>query len=208
MDIEKIKDIIKHRTPKPIDIKKNYSVLIPIIENNNRLEIIYELRSKNLNNQPGEISFPGGEVEDNENFKGAAIRETAEELNIKEENINIIGELDYLVSYANITIHCFLGTISGLNVDNIVPNHDEVDHIFTVPLDFFMENEPDIYYLDLQTVLNDEFPYNLIPNGKKYNWRRGKHSVMFYYYKDYIIWGFTARMTKNFIDIIKGPKIT
>ena len=205
MDIEKIRKIVNNRIPRPIDIKRNYSVLIPIIESNNRLGIIYELRSKNLNNQPGEISFPGGEVEDNETFQEAAIRETMEELNIKRDNISIIGELDYLVSYANITIHCFLGTISGINVDNIVPNHDEVDHIFTVPLDFFLNNEPDIYYLDLKTVLNDEFPYNLIPKGRDYNWRSGKHSVMFYHYKDYVIWGFTARMTKNFIDIIKGP---
>lgn len=207
MDIEKIREIIKDRIPKPIDIKRNYSVLIPIIENNNRLEIIYELRSKNLDTQPGEISFPGGEVEDNETFKEAAIRETVEELNIQEDNISIMGELDYLVSYANITIHCFLGTISGLIVDNIVPNPNEVDHIFTVPLDFFLEKEPDTYYLDLQTVLNDEFPYNLIPNGRDYNWRRGKYPVMFYHYNDYIIWGFTARMTKQFIDIIKGPSL-
>ncbi len=207
MYIEKIREIIKDRIPKPIDIKRNYSVLIPIIENNNRLEIIYELRSKNLDTQPGEISFPGGEVEDNETFKEAAIRETVEELNIQEDNISIMGELDYLVSYANITIHCFLGTISGLIVDNIVPNPNEVDHIFTVPLDFFLEKEPDTYYLDLQTVLNDEFPYNLIPNGRDYNWRRGKYPVMFYHYNDYIIWGFTARMTKQFIDIIKGPSL-
>jgi 8-oxo-dGTP pyrophosphatase MutT (NUDIX family) len=204
MDIERISEIIRDRTPMPIDIKKNYSVLIPIIEKDNRMEIIYELRSKNLNNQPGEISFPGGKVEDEETFVEAAIRETMEELNIKRKNINIIGELDYLVSYANMTIHCFLGTISGLNVDNIVPNVSEVDHIFTVPLDFFLENEPDIYYLDLETVLNDEFPYNLIPEGRDYNWRRGRYSVMFYHYNNYIIWGFTARMTKQFIDIIKG----
>lgn len=208
MDIEKIRDMVKNRTPKPIDIKRRYSVLIPIVENNNRLEILFELRSKDLVTQPGEISFPGGEVEDDETFEEAAIRETMEELNIKEENISIIGELDYLVSYANITIHCFLGTISGINVDKIVPSPNEVDHIFTVPLDFFFNNEPDTYYLDLKTVLNDEFPYNLIPKGKDYNWRNGKHSVMFYSYKDYIIWGFTARMTKNLIDIIKEPKIS
>lgn len=203
MDIEKIRELIKDRIPRPIDIKRNYSVLIPIIKNNNRLEIIYELRSKNLDSQPGEISFPGGEVEEHETFEEAAIRETMEELNIEKENIDIIGELDYLVSYANITIHCYLGTISGVNVDKIVPNSAEVDHIFTVPLNFFLENQPDIYYLDLKTVLNDEFPYNLIPNGRDYNWRSGKHSVMFYNYKDYTIWGFTARMTKQFVDIIK-----
>lgn len=203
MDIERIIEKIKDRTPKPMDIKREYAVLIPIIEREGGLEIIYELRSKNLDTQPGEISFPGGEVEFNESYREAAIRETVEELNIKEENITIIGELDYLVSYANMTIHCFLGTISGVNVDKIGPNPDEVDHVFTVPLEFFLENKPDIYYLDLETVLKDEFPYNLIPNGRNYNWRSGKHSVMFYHYKDYIIWGFTAKMTKQLIDVIK-----
>ena len=206
MDIERITEKIKNRTPKPMDVKREYAVLLPIVERDGRLEIIYELRSKNLDTQPGEISFPGGEVELHESYEEAAIRETIEELNIKEENISIIGELDYLVSYANITIRCFLGTISGVNVDKIAPNSSEVDHIFTVPLDFFLENEPDIYYLDLQTVLNDEFPYNLIPNGRDYNWRSGKHSVMFYNYNDYIIWGFTAKMTKQFVEIIRGPK--
>lgn len=205
MYIDKIRDKLSKKTPGPMDIKRRYSVLIPIIENNNRLEIIYELRSKHVN-QPGEISFPGGEVEGKETYKEAAIRETMEELNIQKENIEIIGELDYLVSYANITIHCFVGIISGLNVDKIVPNKAEVDHIFTVPLDFFLGNEPDIYYLDLKTVLNDQFPYNLIPNGKNYNWSVGKHTVMFYHYNDYIIWGFTAKMTKHFIDVIKDLK--
>lgn len=203
MNIERIRKLIKDRTPKPIDINREYSVLIPIIEKNNRLEIIFQLRSNNLNSQPGEISFPGGEVEEKESFKEAAIRETMEELNIGEENINVIGELDYLVSYGNIIIRCFIGTISGIDVEDIVPNPDEVDHIFTVPLNFFLENEPDIYYLDVKTLLNDEFPYNLIPKGREYNWRKGKHTVMFYQFKDYVIWGFTARMIKGLIDILK-----
>mgnify|MGYP003754676329 CR=1 FL=1 len=206
MDIERIREKIKNRNPKPMDIKKRYSVLIPIVKNNNRLEIIYEVRAKDLETQPGEISFPGGEVEAGESFEEAAIRETIEELNIHKENIEILGELDYLISYAGLTIHCFVATISGVNVDKIKPNPDEVDHLFTVPLNFFLENEPDVYYLDLKTVLNDEFPYNLIPNGRDYNWRVGKHSVMFYHYKDYIIWGFTARMTKELIDTIKDLK--
>lgn len=203
MNIERIRKLIKDRTPKPIDINREYSVLIPIIEKNNRLEIIFQLRSNNLNSQPGEISFPGGEVEEKESFKEAAIRETMEELNIEEENINVIGELDYLVSYGNIMIRCFIGTISGIDVEDIVPNPDEVDHIFIVPLNFFLENEPDIYYLDVKTLLNDEFPYNLIPKGREYNWRKGKHTVMFYQFKDYVIWGFTARMIKSLIDILK-----
>lgn len=205
MKIEHIIGKFKNRIPNPIEIKKEYSVLIPLVKNNENWEIIYELRSQKIT-QPGEISFPGGRVENHETYKQAAIRETIEELNIGETNIEIIGELDYLVSYENIRINCFLGIISGIDVDSINPNKDEVDHIFTVPLDFFLETEPDNYYLSVRTVLNEEFPYNLIPNGKDYSWRDGKKSVQFYHYKDYIIWGYTAKMTKQFIDIIKGPK--
>ena len=205
MDIENIIDRFKDRVPRPMDVKREYSVLIPLVRNKGQWEIIYELRSKDLTKQPGEISFPGGAVEDDETYKEAAIRETVEELNIKEENIEIIGELDYLVSYANMTIHCFLARISGVNVDKIEPNIDEVDHIFTVPLEFFLTTEPDLYYLDLRTELNDEFPYNLIPKGRDYNFSNGRHSVYFYHYEDYIIWGYTAKMTKQLIDIIKVP---
>ncbi|MFA5577441.1 MAG: CoA pyrophosphatase [Tissierellaceae bacterium] len=203
MDIEHIIEKLKDRTPKPLDIRNRYSVLIPIINNKGRLEIIFELRSKDLTQQPGEISFPGGEVEGMESYRDAAIRETMEELNIGRENIEIIGELDYLVSHAGITIHCFVGTIEKIDIGEIEPSKDEVDHIFTVPLDFFLNTEPDKYQLELETVLNEEFPYNLIPNGKDYNWRSGKNIVMFYHYGGYIIWGFTAKMMNNFAHTIR-----
>lgn len=204
MDINKLISKVSMRIPKPMDAESKYAVLIPLIENNGKWEVIFELRSKDMKSQPGEVSFPGGRVEGDETFEETAIRETLEELLIERDAIEIIGELDYLVSYANFTIHCFLGLISGLNLDNISPNKDEVDHLFTVPLDYFLGNEPEKYVLDLQTIENEEFPYSLIPNGKNYNFKRGKHSVLFYKYKDYIIWGFTAKMTKHLVDIIKG----
>ncbi len=201
MDLSKIIEKLKDNVASPMDIRKEYAVLIPLIENNGALEVIYELRSK-LIPQPGEISFPGGELEEGEAYSEAAVRETMEELNLKRENIDLIGELNYLISYAGIAIRCFVAYIKGVKLEDIKPNKDEVDHIFSVPLDFLLTNEPDKYYLDLETIINEEFPYNLIPNGKGYNWKVGRHTVMFYFYKDYIIWGFTARMTKEFINKI------
>ena len=203
LDIDILKNKLKDRVPEPMDIEGKYSVLIPLIENKGQWEIIYEVRSMKLRSQPGEISFPGGKVEDGESFKDAAIRETMEELNLSPENIEIMGELDYLVSYSNFRIHCFLGRLKGIALDDIVANNDEVDHIFTVPLEYFLNNKPERYALDLQTVDNDEFPYSLVPNGKDYKWRIGKHSVLFYKYGKYIIWGFTAKMTSHLIDIMK-----
>ena len=207
MDLDYIIDKVNSRTLKPMDVEHRYSVLVPMIKKEQGWELIYEVRAKTLKRQPGEISFPGGQVEKGESYEQAAIRETMEELNINQNNIHLIGELDYFVSYYNSTIHSFLATIDGINVDKIKPNRSEVDHIFTVPMNFFLENEPKVYYVDLHTSITRDFPYNLIPNGEDYNWQIGKYPVYFYRYDDYIIWGYTAKMTKHFIDIIKPLKL-
>lgn len=202
VDINKLALEIQNRTPKPMDVKGKFAVLIPLINRNDRWEILYELRSNNIA-QPGEVSFPGGKVEEGESFKQAAVRETMEELGIDRENINLIGELDFLVSYANFTIHCFLGMIMNIEFEEIKPNPDEVAEIFTVPLCFFTENDPLIHDLPLRTENSESFPYHLIPNGRDYNFRVGKHRVLFYEYEDYTIWGYTARMTKQLADIAR-----
>lgn len=53
-------------------------------------------------------------------------------------------------------------------------------------------------------MIREKFPYEKIPGGKNYDWKQGKYSVYFYEYQEYIIWGMTAKITKNFIDIIKS----
>jgi len=203
IDINNVIDRIKGRVPHPLDVNMEYSVVLPLINIEGSWELIYEVRSNELERQPGEISFPGGKVEEGESYKEAAIRETVEELNIEKDSIKIIGELDYLVTRDNTVIHAFAAIIENVHIEDINPNKDEVNHIFTVPIDFFINNEPKLYYIDLQPVINDDFPYNLIPDGKSYKWRMGKHSVHFYEYRGYVIWGYTAKITKNFIDIIK-----
>lgn len=203
LDINEIRGKIENRTPRVLDIIGEYAVLLPLIQIDEEWYVIFELRSMNLNTQPGEISFPGGKLEEGESFKEAAIRETLEELRIEKNNIKVLGELDYLVSPSNISIHCFLGIISGVNVDKLNPNPEEVDHIFTVPLKYFLETDPKVYILNLETKFNAEFPYNLIPRGRDYNFREVVNEVCFYEYNDYIIWGYTAKMIRNFIKILK-----
>ncbi len=204
--LEKVRSRIEKRKGNPLGIKRNYSVLLPLLYVDKELHILYEVRSMDLNTQPGEISFPGGNVEKKESYKDAAIRETCEELNIEPKNINILGELDYIPSPYNFILHVYCGILEGVKKDEITPNSQEVNHIFSVPLEYFLNNAPKCHYVDLETVIKDDFPYHLIQNGKDYNWRKGKYPVYFYLYNDYVIWGMTARITKNFIDIIKGEK--
>ncbi|MDX9917233.1 MAG: CoA pyrophosphatase [Gudongella sp.] len=202
MDINKLAMTVQNKVPKPMDIRGEFAVLIPLIDIGGKWEIIYEVRSNNIA-QPGEVSFPGGGVEEGESFKQAAIRETMEELRIERRNINLIGELDFLVSHAGFTIHCFLGIIMNIDFPKINPNPDEVDHLFTVPIDFLIENEPLEHELLMKTEESESFPYHLIPNGKDYNFRVGRHKVLFYEYDGHTIWGFTARMTRQLIELIK-----
>ncbi|WP_243414739.1 NUDIX hydrolase [Sporosalibacterium faouarense] len=204
MDLNTIKNKIEGRNAKPLNVVKKYSVILPLVIVDGELHILYEVRSKNLNTQPGEISFPGGKVEEGENYKEAAIRETCEELNICKDDIKVLGELDYIVSPYNFKLHIYCGIIDNVDVNDIRCNKDEVDHIFTVPLNYFLRNNPMEYNIELETVIGEDFPYHLIQNGKEYNWRKGLYPVFFYEYNNYVIWGMTARFTKNFIDILNG----
>ena len=207
LDMDNLIYKLKKRKAEPIGILNKYATLIPLIKIDNRWEIIFELRANTLKSQPGEISLPGGGLEKGESFKDAALRETVEELGIGYENLKYIGKLNYLISYGNVMIHCFLGLIDGIDIDDIKPNPDEVDHIFTVPIDFFMENPPKEYFLNIKLEDNEDFPYHLIPNGMNYPWKTGRHSILFYEYGEYIIWGYTAKMIKDFIKVIKELEI-
>lgn len=203
LDLGLITEKLRQRVPRPLEKMAKCAVLIPLIENQGQWEVIYELRAMDMKTQPGEVSFPGGGLEPKETFMKAAIRETVEELNIKEDNIEVLGELDYIISPAHMEIRCFLGRIMGIDVDKIKPNPKEVDHIFTVPLDFILNTEPKGYVLESHPRYNEEFPYNLIPGGKDYKFRQAKRTIYFYQYKDYTIWGFTASMTKHLGEMIK-----
>lgn len=204
LDLEIIKTKIKNQKSMPLEVMSKFAVIVPLIKVGKEIMVLFELRAKDLKTQPGEVSFPGGRLEENETFKEAAIRETVEELNIDKENIEIINELDYLITYSNMEIHSYLGYISGVDLDNLVPNKGEVDHLFTVPLKFFLESEPNGYYLDLEMKYNKEFPYNLIPNGKEYNFNKPRRTIYFYEYENYIIWGYTASLMKRFIEKLKS----
>ena len=126
--------------------------------------------------------------------------ETMEELNISNDSINIIGAMDYFVTPYNSIIYTYVGQLKEI-VDN--PNKDEVDHVFYVPLSFFMENHPEEYEMQLVPEFMEDFPFHLIQGGKNYKFKKRSQIQYFYKYKDYVIWGFTALIIKRFIEIMK-----
>ncbi|TCO68294.1 NUDIX hydrolase [Marinisporobacter balticus] len=202
MDLNSIQTKIKNRKAIPEGKYTCFSVLVPIVKVKDQLQLLFEVRSEDLKTQPNEICFPGGKLEKNESTKQCAIRETCEELNISPDHIEIMGPLDFLVLPYNLILYPFLGTISGMNTSDILFNRDEVSNIFTVPIDFFIKNKPTKYYIDLNASMPNNFPFSMIPSGKSYHWRTGEYPVLFYQYKNYVIWGLTARIIKNFVNIM------
>ena len=186
---------------------KRVSVLIPIIKKDNSYEILFEVRAKTLRSQPNEIAFPGGKIEKGEDPQTACIRETCEEIGITQDDIEIISPLDLYLNHSNLIIHPFLGIIkeSALKNDikNLLINKDEVDHVFSVPITYLLDSSPEEFENEVEVKVNENFPYSKIPNKENYKFAVGKYSTLFYEYKNYIIWGITAKILENFLNFIK-----
>ena len=179
------------------------AVVVPMIKVDNEIHLLFEIRALSLNNQPGEICFPGGKIEKNENALNCAIRETSEELNIPQNNIKIISKLACLVTPFNMTIYSFCGILDNIKFDSIKFNKHEVASIFSVPINELLNQQPLLSNITISLNPPTDFPFHLIPKGEAYNWKVGKCPVYFYKYKDYIIWGITAKILKNFLDTLK-----
>lgn len=195
-----IEEILKDRRIAPMGRYSENAVTILLEGAVGEEFIIFEKRSHRLKKQPGDICLPGGRMEPNESAAEAAKREVIEELNVKEMDLNYIGALDYFISPYRTIIYPF---VARLNTCEIKVNKGEVERIIKVPLKFFIESEPMLYELEHGPYLKDDFPYELIEGGKNYKFSRGKQAEYFYVYGNDVIWGFTARIIKEFVDVIK-----
>ncbi|WP_019153442.1 NUDIX hydrolase [Robertmurraya massiliosenegalensis] len=204
MDKHKLNDIFQDRKPGILgrDKYSNYAVLLPIIEKNNELHVLFEVRSYEMRRQPGEICFPGGRVDPSDpSERHTAIRETSEELGIEETSIEKVFPLDFVVNPFGSTIYPFVGFLKDATPFSI--NKAEVAEIFTVPLSFLQKVEPDIYHIHFKPVPEESFPYEKIVGGEKYKWQIRGMEEHFYYFEDKVIWGLTARILSHFLTLIR-----
>jgi peroxisomal coenzyme A diphosphatase NUDT7 len=204
MQIKQISETLLGRKASILGHEKflKFAVLLPLVELNNEVHILFEVRSLTLRRQPGEICFPGGKIELGEDPKTAAVRETAEELGLTETDIKDVFPLDYMVSAFGTMIYPFAGTIA--NPEKISPNAAEVGEVFTVPLSFFKKNQPDSYKINFQVEPEDGFPFDLIIGGENYNWQTRTMDEHFYNYNGKVIWGLTAKVLTHFIELLES----
>tara|TARA_B100001057_G_scaffold63627_1_gene57205 strand:- start:136 stop:714 length:579 start_codon:yes stop_codon:yes gene_type:complete len=169
----------------PVEELRKAAVLIAITDSDDP-ELIYTLRSNKVGSHGGEVSFPGGmyEVED-ESLETTALRESKEETGLDITKVDILGPIDTVVSRFNISVTPYVGIVpNNIELNN---NSDEIEACFKVPLSFLLQDKRH---------RNDEINRN--------------GDIFFmpaYEYDSYIIWGLTAMMTVDFLNIALDAKI-
>lgn len=180
------------------------AVMLPLLpQPDGGWAVLFEVRAYNLEQQPGEICFPGGHVDEADASEAeTAVRETCEELQVPRSSIEVLGELDVMLTPFQIILYPFAGILR--RPEAIRPNPKEVAGIFTVPLQELLQATPEYYEMTVRVHPPENFPLHKIPNGPNYRWRTGVLPELFYEFNGYVIWGMTARVLNNFLQIIRG----
>lgn len=198
---KRLEKLSQHKTTLiGINECKKSAVCIPLIDTGKGYEILFEVRSAKIVSQPGDICLPGGMLEPGETPKEAAVRETMEELLISEEQIQMLGLMDVHHTGMGLMLYPFAVILKEYHGTF---SEDEVDEVFTVPLEFFLNTEPEVYRTEAQVVPEENFPYDLIHGGRNYVWRKRRENICFYRYGNRTIWGLTARIMRSFVEIYR-----
>lgn len=222
MNIDQLSKIIEAMPYNEIIIQdsgaKESAVLLPLIEIEDKLYILFEKRSAFVS-QPGEICFPGGRVEKSDaSYAQSAIRETREELGFDEEDIHLLGKLGILISHNRNAIHCFVGFIHWQEVYYKRYNKDEVEEILLVDMDTLLSTKPNVYKVRVKALAYEDdehgnkteiFPAKELGMPTKYHdeWDMGYRNIVSYDLGNTKIWGITGFLLRHFLDLIKDKKL-
>ncbi|TGE33641.1 CoA pyrophosphatase [Desulfosporosinus sp. Sb-LF] len=193
----------------------NAAVLVLLILVNEEYHFVFQKRAATIR-QAGEICFPGGKFDPDKDtdFRETAIRETTEELGVAAEKISIIGTLDTVIANMGATVDAFLGLIDIESLDDLQISPDEVERVFTIPVSYFEDTEPEIYKVNIivhPSYINQTgeevviFPAKELGLPERYTepWGNITSNVFVYRVEEVTIWGITARLIRDVIAKIK-----
>jgi len=157
------------------------AVLVPLFKKAEDCHLLFTKRSDQVKYHKGEISFPGGMVdEEDSELINTALREAHEEIGLKESDVQIIGVLDDIVTVTEFIVTPIVGLFPypyPFKVSEV-----EIAELIEVPLSFLLRK--------------DCFSEREI-------FRRDQREIVYaYQYGEHVIWGATARILKQFLELI------
>ena len=160
------------------------AVLVPLVRHNGEWRLVFTRRSEDLSNHAGEISFPGGRIDDGESPAEAAVRETQEELGVPPDTVTLLGRLASVPTrVSGYLIEPWVGVIQSNQFD---PNPAEIAEVIEVPLERLTGPGVERVQKFIRGgAIYESFAYDLGPN---------------------IIWGATGGIVRNLIEILPSQK--
>ena len=167
----------------PLDRWRESAVLIPVFFKDDELQVLLTKRSNDVEHHKGEVSFPGGARDpEDEDLIATALRETWEEVGVPVEDVQVLGAVDDHLTYTGFRITPYAGLIPYPYPFN--PSDNEIDHVIEIPIREVMENERfEVHKTGF--VLDDKYTYSFPYNGD-------------------VVWGATARILVHFLSIVYG----
>jgi 8-oxo-dGTP pyrophosphatase MutT (NUDIX family) len=182
---ERIRAILAARTPQPVpdDGSRPASVLVPLFFHERAWHLLFTQRTETVQAHRGQISFPGGR-RDPEDVSplATALRETEEELGLRPADVTVLGQLDEMLTIVTgYRIWPFVGTFAYPYA--FAPSPFEIARILLLPLAAFFEPA------------NFEERQRAVPDGRVL-------PVYYYQVQGHTVWGATARILKDFLDLL------
>jgi 8-oxo-dGTP pyrophosphatase MutT (NUDIX family) len=167
------------------------AVLVPLLPREDGLHALFTERSKELRTHGGQVSFPGGSIEDSESPETAALREAREEVGLKPEHVEIIGRLDDCPTFVTgFVITPVVGVVDPLAFTAAgrypwTPSPAEIAALHELPLREFLVPAN----RRTQILQREGVPYE----------------VTWYTVQGTTVWGATARILRQLLEWTREP---
>ena len=187
INLETIRQRLSEKDPTRLPFSNDHyraaAVLIPIVCHDDKWHLLYTRRTDQVQKHKGQVSFPGGAVENYDSSREqTALREAYEEIGVREGEIQVLGRLYDMLTITGYVVTPVVGQMNWPL--DLHLSRDEVSRAFIVPIDWLADRAN---YSEKEMVLSD---------GRREN------VVQFNLFDGEKIWGATARLTLNFLQTI------
>jgi len=182
---EQIARVLNSRSPRKLVDEDcgRAAVLMLVFQGPEDYCFLLTLRTQAVETHKGQISFPGGVKEpEDQSMVETALRETWEEIGLPRTSIQVLGEFDDYRSVTDLIVTPYVGWV--VPPLSLVPNRNEVEEVLEVPLSLFRDKNR--LRVESKKRCGQEYP------------------VYFYNFGRKEIWGLTARIIRDFLMLIDG----